>query len=99
MALVLAVMHRETEREKERQRESFCPCLFILFFFSEYSDIDKSTERSTIPVCPSLMCFLNRHSTEGTNSSKILCFMIYVCFLLHKCFSWLIFITFRDIVV
>ena len=36
------------------------------------SGIDKSTEWSTIQACPSLMCFLNRGNTEGTNSSKIL---------------------------
>ena len=34
------------------------------------SGIDKSTEWSTIPACPSLMCFFNRGNTEGTNSSK-----------------------------
>ena len=36
---------------------------------------------STIPACPSLMCFFNRGDTEGTNSSKILCPMfVYVLF-------------------
>ena len=30
----------------------------------------KSTEWSTIPACPSLMCLFNRGNTEGTNSSK-----------------------------
>ena len=42
--------------------------------------IDKSTEWSTIPACPSLMCSFNRGDTEGTNSSKILCPM-FVCVL------------------
>ena len=43
------------------------------------SHMDKSMEWSMIPVCPSLMCFFNRGSTEGTNSSKILCLMfVYV---------------------
>ena len=56
----------------------FCPFLFLYFFFSE-SGIDKSTEWSTIPACPSLMCFFNRGDTEGTNSSKNLCSMsVYV---------------------
>ena len=41
---------------------------FILLFLK--SGIDKSTEWSTIPACPSLMCFFNRGDTEGTNSSK-----------------------------
>ena len=49
-----------------------CPFLFCTFF---KSGIDKSTEWSTIPACPSLMCFFNRGGTEGTNSSKILCLM------------------------
>ena len=34
------------------------------------SGIDKSTEWSTIPACPNLMCFFNRGNTEGTNSSR-----------------------------
>ena len=45
------------------------------FFLNTFlkSGIEKSTEWSTIPACPSLMCFFNRGDTEGTNSSKILC--------------------------
>ena len=55
------------------------PCL-------EKSGIDKSTEWSTIPACPSFMCFLNRGDTEGTNSSKILCSMfVYVLFYVNLC--------------
>ena len=56
------------------------------------SGIDKSTEWSTIPACPSLMCFffLNRGNTEGTNSSKILCLMFCVCFVICKIVSGLI---------
>ena len=72
MALVFAVM---------RVYNVFIPSLhsfFILFFFK--SGIDKSTEWSMIPACPSLMCFFNRGDTEGTNSSKILCPM-FVCVL------------------
>ena len=49
------------------------------------SGIDKSTEWSTIPACPSLMCFFNRGDTEGINSSKMLCSMfVYVLFCVHK---------------
>ena len=68
-------------------------CIYVIFFsiiiasvhsffilFSK-SGIDKSTEWSTIPACPSLMCFFNRGDTEGTNSSKILCAkFVYVLF-------------------
>ena len=38
-------------------------------------------EWSTIPACPSLMCFFNRDKTEGTNSlkKKKMCLMfVYV---------------------
>ena len=73
--------------------------ILILFLLSiplkntfKKSDIDKSTEESTIPVCPSLMdFFFNRGNTEGTNSSKILCLMfVYVCFVLYKFVSGLV---------
>ena len=47
------------------------PCFIYIYTFLK-SGIDKSTEWSTIPACPSLMCFFNRGDTEGTNSSKIL---------------------------
>ena len=69
-------------------------CAFIAYFdffllllsFPFYtflkSGIDKLMERSTIPACPSLMCFLNRGNTEGTNFLKILCLkLVYVCFI------------------
>ena len=46
------------------------------------SGINKSTEWSTIPVCPSLMCFFNMGNTKGTNSSKCLC-LTFVYVLLH----------------
>ena len=55
-------------------------CLYIYTFFK--SCFDKSTEWSTIPACPSLMCFFNRGYTEGTNSSKLLC-LTFVCVLLY----------------
>ena len=58
------------------------PFLYTFFF---KSGIDKSTEWSTIPACPSLMCFFNRGDTEGTNS-KILCSMfVYVLFYVNLC--------------
>ena len=39
-----------------------------------------------IPVYPSLMCFLNRGDTGGTNSLKILCLMfVYVLFYVNLC--------------
>ena len=50
------------------------------------SCIDKSTEWSTTPACPSLMCFFNRGDTKGTNSSKFLCSMsVYVLFHVNLC--------------
>ena len=53
------------------------------------SDIDKLMEWSTIPVCPSLMCFLNRGDTKGTNSSEILCSVfVYVWFNVNLCQDW-----------
>ena len=58
--------------------------LFLYTFFK--SGIDKSTEWSTIPACPNLMCSFNRGDTEGTNSSKILCPMfVYVLFYVNLC--------------
>ena len=55
-------------------------------YFSFKSGSDKSAEWSTIPACPSLMCFSNRGSTEGTNSSKFLCLMfMYVLFYVNLC--------------
>ena len=77
MALVFAVMHLYFFFN------CFCPFLFYTFFFK--SGIDKSTEWSTIPACPSLMCFFNRGDTEGTNSSKGLFLMLYVLFCVGLC--------------
>ena len=77
MTLVFAVMHLYHILEFFiASVHSF----FILFFFK--SGIDKSMEWSTMPVCPSLMCFFNRGDTEGTNSLKILCSM-FVCVLFY----------------
>ena len=62
-------------------------CIYIIFFKCSLllsipflyfkKGIDKSTEWSTTPACPSPMCFFNRGNTEGTNSSKGLC-LIFV---------------------
>ena len=61
---------------------------FFSFLHLKKSGIRKSTEWSTIPACPSLVCFFffNRADTEGTNSSKILCSMfVYVLFYVNLC--------------
>ena len=63
-----------------------CPVLFSTFL---KSGIDKLTEWSLIPACPSLMCFFNRGNAEGTNSLKILCLM-FVYFLFYRFVSGLI---------
>ena len=47
----------------------------VLILKKKKSGIDKSTEWSTIPACPGLMCFFNGGNTKGTNSLKILCLM------------------------
>ena len=73
-------------------------CIYIIFFnffiASVHSfvytllksGIDKSTEWSTVPACPSLMCFFNRGNTVGTNCEKILCLMfVYVLFYVNLC--------------
>ena len=52
--------------------------------------IDKSTEWSMIPACPSRMCFFSRGDTKGTNFSKILCSMfVYVlCKFVSELILW-----------
>ena len=80
MALVFAVMHV--------YNIFLLLLLSIPFFFIllKKSGIDKSTEWSTIPVCPSLMCFFNRGGTKGTNFSINLCSMfVYVLFYVNLC--------------
>ena len=72
--LVFAVMHLYNILDF-----FYCFCPFLFFYSFLKSGIDKSKEWSTIPACPSLMCFFNRVGTKGTNSSKILCLMfVYV---------------------
>ena len=69
MALVFAVMHLYTIFNFSL----LCPLLF--YTLKKMSGIDKSTEWSTIPACPSLVCFFNWGNTEGTNSSEKDCLM------------------------
>ena len=81
MTLVFAVMHLYNILE------FFIASVHSFFYTLLKSGIDKLTEWSTIPVCPSLMCFFNRGDTKGTNSSKILClmFVYYVLFYVNLC--------------
>ena len=81
MTLVFAVMHLHNILDFFLLLLSIP---FLYFFFK--SGIDKSTELSSIPACPSLMCFFNRGDTKETNSSKILCPMfVYVLFYINLC--------------
>ena len=83
MALVFAVMHLYNILIFFI---AFVHSFFILF--KKKSSIDKSTEWSTIPACPSLMCFFNRGATEGTNSLKILYSMfMFVLFYVDLCWD------------
>ena len=80
MTLVFAVMHLYNILE------FFLLLLSIPFLYFLKSGIDKLTEWSTIPACPSLMCFFNRGDTKGTNSSKQICLMfVYVLFYVNLC--------------
>ena len=55
----------------------YIPFLFIILF--KKSGIDKSTEWSMIPACPSLMYFFNKGNAEGTNALNFFCLMfVYV---------------------
>ena len=80
MTLVFAVMHLYNVLE------FFIASVHSFFCTFLKSGINKSMEWSTIPACPSLMCFFNRGDTEGTYSSKILCLMfVYVLFYVNLC--------------
>ena len=80
MALVFAVMHLYNIFN------FLIAFVHFFFIFLKKSGIDKSTEWSTIPECPSLMCFINRGDTKGTNSSKSLCLMfVHVLFYVNLC--------------
>ena len=77
MTLVFAVMHLYNILDLKKNFLLLLSISFFILFLK--SGIDISTEWSTIPACPSLMCFFNRGDTEGTNSSKNLCSMsVYV---------------------
>ena len=69
MTLVFAVMHLYNILE------FFIASVHSFFILFKKSGIDKSTECSMIPACPSFMCFFNRSDIKGTNFSKILCLM------------------------
>ena len=80
MTLVFTIMHLYNILE------FFIASVHFFFYTFLKSGIDKSTEWSTIPACPSLMCFFNGGDTERTNSSKILCSMfVYVLFYVNLC--------------
>ena len=72
MALVFAVMHLY------HILNFVTASVHSFFILKKKSGIDKSTEWSTVPACPSLVCFFNRGDSEGTNSPKFLC--LCVCF-------------------
>ena len=74
MTLVFAVMHLYNILE------FFIASVHSFFYTFLKSGIDKSTEWSTIPACPSLMCFFNRGDTNGTNCSKFCLMFVYVLF-------------------
>ena len=78
MALVFAVMHLYTVFS------FFNASVHSSFILKKKSGTDKSTEWSTIPVCPSPMCFFNQGNTEMTNSSKSFCLM-FCMFSVHLC--------------
>ena len=75
-------------------REGFFVIVFVFFgtcrkqCFSSFfkSGIDKSTEWSTIPACPSLMCFLTGAIPKGLLLRKI-CVQrfMYVLFYVNLC--------------
>ena len=76
MTLVFAVM------DLHNVFKFFIASVHSFFILFKKSGIDKSTEWSTIPACPSLRCFFNRSNAEGINSSEILCLMfVYILFM------------------
>ena len=83
MTLVFAVMHLYNILK------FFIASVHSFLILFKKSGIDKATEWSTIPACPSLMSFFffyNRGDTKGTNSLKILCSMsVYVLFHVNLC--------------
>ena len=72
---------------RERETEiGDCP---FVYTFQKFG-VDKSMDWSTIPVCPSLMCFFNRGDAESINTSRILCSMFVYALFLCKFVSGLI---------
>ena len=61
----------------------FIASVHFFLILLKKSGIDKSTEWSTIPVCPSLMCFFDRGGTERTLFENFV-FDVCVCFVLCK---------------
>ena len=83
MTLVFAIMHLyNIFKFFTASVHSF----FILFL---KSGIDKSTEWSTIPECPSLMCFLTGVIPKGLFLRNF-CIYVCACFVLRKFVSGLI---------
>ena len=76
----------------------FLLLLSIQFFKLLKSGIDKSTERSTIPVSPSLMSFFNRgNNTDGTFLQKFCLMFVYVCVVWYGFVSGLVLWIFEDL--
>ena len=78
--------------EQGKMEESGCEIIFgalttlaVKGLMMTMKMIDKSTEWSTIPACPCLMCFFNRDDTDGTTSSNILCLMFEYDFHVNLC--------------
>ena len=85
MALAFAIMHLYNLLFIYIFFKLFLSTHFFTFFFNLVW-INKM-EWSMTPVCPSLMCSFNRGNIEGTNSSKICVWCLWVCFMFVK---WLV---------
>ena len=72
-AFIRLFMDNEDKPDRSVHDDRHSECVFVCLL-------------STIPACPSLMCFFNRGDTEGTNSSKVFCLMfVYVLFYVNLC--------------
>ena len=56
-----------------------------MFFLYIYFLSINWTEWSTIPACPSLMCYVNRGNAEGTNSLKMCVWCLCLMFVSDVC--------------
>ena len=83
MTLVFAIMHLYNIFK------FFIASVHSFFYTFLKSYIDKSTEWSMIPACPSLMCFLTGVILKGQILRKF-CVDVCVCFVLCKFVSGLI---------